>query len=186
MKFCSAALFVLRVILNSNPDPLTKACHISSHSALAVLSYSNISNFELQTPCNKNLKCVYVHPSNIRVPAYVAGLIFIHINVEAYMLTRSVHEPGGILAATRLGVNPFSSKHRIYHGLRPADLRSTLPPNFKARLSALAWAAASAPSGLNQSMLSIKTAIVSEPGCIRAMTSESSSVCIRKPSNALR
>jgi hypothetical protein len=104
------------------------------------------------------------------------AVVFVQIQVEAYMLTRSVHVPGGILAATLFEEKPFSSNARMYHGLRPADLSNTRPPSFMARLTALACATASGPAGLNQSILSIRTAIVSASGCIRAKTSASSSV----------
>ena len=112
--------------------------------------------------------------------------VFVQIQVDAYIFTRSVHVPAGILAATLLQTKPFSSKARIYQGFNPADRSNTRPLVLSARLIALTCAAASGPAGENQSILSMTTAIVSASGCIRAKTSESSSVCILSPSKALR
>lgn len=108
----------------------------------------------------------------------------VQIHVLAYILTRSVHVPGGTLAATLLGVNPHSSKVLIYQGLNPLLLISTLPPSFSARLTALHCAAASGPEGVNQSMLSMSTAMVRDEGCMWAKTSLSSSVWMRRLSRA--
>ena len=110
--------------------------------------------------------------------------VFVHIQVLAYIFTRSVHVPGGILAATLFGLNPYSSNTLMYQGLRPALLIKTLPPSLRALLTALHCAGASGPPGVNQSMLSIRTAIVRASGCMRAKTSASSSVWIRMFSRA--
>lgn len=90
---------------------------------------------------------VFVSVSNVMQLSWVSlftfhhsdkAAVFVQIQVEAYMLTRSVHVPGGILAATRFEVNPDSSNARMYHGFKPADRSSTLPPIFIARLTACA------------------------------------------------
>lgn len=112
------------------------------------------------------------------------GAVFVQIHVLAYILTRSVHVPLTSLDATLFPTNPFSSKALMYHGINPALLNSTLPPIFIARLTALACAAASGPLGENQSMLSMRTAMVRASGCMRAKTSASSSVWMRRLSRA--
>ena len=117
---------------------------------------------------------------------------------------RSIQVPG-ILAPTLRTPNPLFSNTVIYQGLRPAERRRTLPPVFKARCSACTWVKACEPSGQNQSMLSmicfrwvsigggcrlflgyfnLTTAWLRVPGAIRQITSWSSSVWIRSPSNA--
>lgn len=132
-------------------------------------------------PRSKPKHVLFAHSRSI----YSTETVFVQIQVDAYILTRSVHVPAGILAATLLQTKPFSSKARMYHGHNPADRSNTRPAVLSARLMALTCAAASGPAGVNQSMLSIRTAIVSASGCIRAKTSESSSVCILRPSKAL-
>ena len=100
------------------------------------------------------------------------------------MLTRSVHVPAGTLAATLLLANPCASNTLTYHGLKPALRSKTRQPSLRARLTAYTWAGASGPPGVNQSMLSIRTAMVRLAGCMRAKTSLSSSVWMRRLSRA--
>lgn len=124
------------------------------------------------------------HP--LLTPHPVTPPVFVQIHVLAYILTRSVHVPGGIdLAATLLGLNPNSSKTLIYQGFKPELRISTRPPSLSARLTALHCAGASGPPGGNQSMLSMRTAIVRASGCMRAKTSASSSVWMRMLSRAV-
>lgn len=112
---------------------------------------------------------------------------FVQIHVLAYIFTRSVQTPvpGGPLAATLLLVKPCCSKTLTYHGLNPALLNNTLPPILSERLTARTCSGASGPPGVNQSMLSMRTAMVRLPGCMRAKTSESSSVWMRRLSRAV-
>lgn len=65
-----------------------------------------------------------------------------------------MHVPGS-LAPTLFAEKPFFSKTEMYHGLRPAERRRTLPPALRARCRAQTWAVACASLGSNQSMLSI-------------------------------
>lgn len=66
----------------------------------------------------------------------------------------SIHVPGN-LAPTLEAEKPFFSKTEVYHGFKPADRRSTLPPIFIARFSAWTWVWAWSSPGSNQSMLSM-------------------------------
>lgn len=128
------------------------------------------------------------HLSSPLLPLYSSSgklSVLVQIHVLAYIFTRSVHVPRGILAATLFGLNPFSSKTLIYQGSRPELLIKTLPPSLRARLTALHCAGASGPPGVNQSILSMRTAMVRDSGCIRAKTSASSSVWIRMLSRAV-
>jgi len=97
---------------------------------------------------------------------------------------RSIHAPGGNLAATRFATNPPSSKVFTYHGLSPALLTMTRPPTLSALFTARICVRAASPPGSNQSILSISTAIVSVSGAMRSNTSTNSSVWMRRPSNA--
>ncbi len=99
--------------------------------------------------------------------------ILVQIQAEAYILTLfrssigfldgcqerrniylSIHVPGN-LAPTLEAEKPFFSKTEVYHGFRPADRRSTLPPIFIARFRAWTWVWAWSSPGLNQSILSM-------------------------------
>ena len=66
----------------------------------------------------------------------------------------SMHVPGN-LAPTLTAEKPLFSKTEVYHGFKPADRRSTLPPIFIARFSAWTWVRAWSSPGSNQSMLSM-------------------------------
>jgi hypothetical protein len=108
----------------------------------------------------------------------------VQIHVLAYIFTRSVHVPFTSRLATLFPTNPFSSNTFTYHGLNPALLNNTLPPILSERFTARTCVAVSALPGVNQSMLSIRTAMVRLEGCIRTKTSESSSVWMRRLSRA--
>lgn len=128
------------------------------------------------THSNSHLKDLYTSGPNPST--------FVQIHVLAYILTRSVHVPFGTLAATLLLANPSSSNTPTYHGLNPALLNNALPPILRARLTARTCSGASGPPGVNQSILSISTAMVRLAGCMRAKTSLSSSVWMRRLSRA--
>ena len=88
---------------------------------------------------------------------------------------RSMHFPA-VRFPTQSPLKPFCSNTSVYHGLSAAVLNNTLPPTFSTRLRAITCSSASLPSGLNQSILSISTAMVSVPGEIRHITSINASV----------
>src|SRR6266566_4523398 len=91
------------------------------------------------------------------------------IQHEAYMLTRSMHSPGTRLPC-RLATKPRDSNARMYQGVRALDRSMARPPMRSARFSLAIWLVAAAEPGSNQSMLSMTTATVSDPGARRAMT----------------
>lgn len=152
-----------------------------------MVSYESKCSFNSLHPITHLLSTTKSSNPNFRLQTYTSGpnpSTLVQIHVLAYILTRSVHVPAGTRAATLLLVNPSSSNTFTYHGLRPALLKSTRPPIFSERLTARTCSGASGPPGVNQSILSIRTAMVRLPGCMRAKTSLSSSVWMRRLSRA--
>lgn len=158
------------------------SCAFCQHSSYILYQFIEIH-------ISPNFQLLYPSPSP---RGFIQGLTtshlpsptFVQIHVLAYIFTLSVQTPTPFLAATLFAANPLLSKFCTYHGLKPALLSSTLPPVFSERCTARTCASASGPLGENQSMLSMRTAMVRESGCMRAKTSLSSSVWMRRLSRA--
>ena len=61
----------------------------------------------------------------------------------------------GYLVPTLLILKPFFSNSVMYHGFRPAERRSTLPPTLRARYNVCTCNSACESVGSNQSILSM-------------------------------
>ena len=105
---------------------------------------------------------------------------------ERVLTHRSMHFPSS-LRPTQSHLNPLSAKLLTYHGFNAAERNNTRPPMrstlFRARTCS--FAAGWCGSGSNQSIESMRMAILSVDGVMRAMTSIIASVCMRRPSKAV-